>query len=359
MSEADTLALLSMSTEFHQLQVRENEVPELQALMKDVIPCQVKGGTDTTPGKVNILLQAYICRAHIEDFALVSDTAYVAQNAGRIIRALLEIALSRKWGNAAFVLASMSKSIEKQLWSYQNPLKQSKLQYMVMHNLETYADDYTPGELAEMTPAQVGDLIKMNDKHGAAIVAVAKQFPTVGVTYELRPLSHDLLQIHVHLSRNFQWSQTLHGFSEPFWVWIEDSSSNAIFQYQSIQFKPSTTLVHMEFVVPIRTSMPQAYAIRVLSDHWVGSEEEIEISLVDLAMPAEPETPTALLSVPYLSLSNVLKPLNFGTGYSDRFSSYNNIQSQVFWPLFYTDESLLLAAPNGSGKSTIGDVATW
>jgi hypothetical protein len=27
---------------FHQLQVRENEVPELQALMKDVIPCQVK-----------------------------------------------------------------------------------------------------------------------------------------------------------------------------------------------------------------------------------------------------------------------------------------------------------------------------
>jgi len=65
MSEADTLALLSMSTEvssscvtsslpsgrlcksinpfkFHQLQVRENEVPELQALMKDVIPCQVK-----------------------------------------------------------------------------------------------------------------------------------------------------------------------------------------------------------------------------------------------------------------------------------------------------------------------------
>jgi antiviral helicase SLH1 len=282
-----------------------------------------------------------------------------SQNAGRIIRALLEIALSRKWGNAAFVLASMSKSIEKQLWSYQNPLKQSKLQYMVMHNLETHADMYAPAELAELTPLQAGDLIKMNDKHGAAIVAVAKQFPTVGISYELRPMSHDLLQISLHLSRNFQWSQTLHGFSEPFWVWIEDGASSAIFQYQLIHFKPSTTMVHIDFVVPIRTSMPETYVIRALSDRWVGSEEEVVVDLTNLAMPAEPETPTALLSVPYLSLANVLKPLNFSTGYSERFSSYNNIQSQVFWPLFYTDESMLLAAPSGSGKSTIGDVATW
>jgi hypothetical protein len=30
-------------------------------------------------------LQAYICRAHIEDFALVSDTAYVAQVGRRAI----------------------------------------------------------------------------------------------------------------------------------------------------------------------------------------------------------------------------------------------------------------------------------
>jgi antiviral helicase SLH1 len=253
----------------------------------------------------------------------------------------------------------MSKSIEKQMWSYQNPLRQSKLQYMVLHNLETHADDYAPAELCEMTPMQAGELIKMNDKHGAAIVAVAKQFPTIGVTYDLRPLSHDLLQISLHLSRNFQWSQTLHGFSEPFWVWIEDSSTSAIFQYQNVLFKPSTTLVNMEFVVPIRTTNPPAYVVRVISDRWVGSEEEVEISLAELAMPAEPEPPTPLLSVPYLSLAKVLKPLDFGTGYANRFSSYNNIQSQVFWPLFNTDESILLAAPNGSGKSTIGDVATW
>lgn len=33
----------------------------------------------TSQEKVNILLQAYISRAYVEDFALVSDSAYVAQ----------------------------------------------------------------------------------------------------------------------------------------------------------------------------------------------------------------------------------------------------------------------------------------
>lgn len=86
--------------------------------MDNVIPCQVKGGTDTSQGKVNILLQAYISKSYIEDFALVSDTAYVAQNAGRIIRALLEIAVSRRFAGVSYVLMSMSKAVEKRMWPF-------------------------------------------------------------------------------------------------------------------------------------------------------------------------------------------------------------------------------------------------
>ena len=111
MSEADVLAMLSSSVEFDQIKVRDSETQELVRLMEQA-PCQVKGGTVTTPGKVNILLQGYISRAYVEDFALVSDTAYVAQNAARIARALVEIGTSRKWAQTAAVLIEMSKSIE-------------------------------------------------------------------------------------------------------------------------------------------------------------------------------------------------------------------------------------------------------
>lgn len=114
MSEADVLALLASSVEFAQIQVRENEVPELAKLIETVAPCQVKGGTDSSAGKVNVLLQAYISRAYIDDFALVSDTGYVSQNAGRIVRALLEIAMAKRWAPVSLVLMSMSKAIESQ-----------------------------------------------------------------------------------------------------------------------------------------------------------------------------------------------------------------------------------------------------
>lgn len=77
------------------------------------VPAEVKGGTDSSAGKVNILLQAHISRHFIEDFALVSDSAYVAQNSGRIARALLDIVVSRKWSAAAFVFISLCKSIER------------------------------------------------------------------------------------------------------------------------------------------------------------------------------------------------------------------------------------------------------
>ena len=79
----------------------------------------------TSQGKVNILLQSYISQHRVEDFALISDQGYIAQNAGRIIRALFEIALSNKWAKASHVLVGLSKVIEKRMWpDVDHPLRQ-------------------------------------------------------------------------------------------------------------------------------------------------------------------------------------------------------------------------------------------
>ena len=129
MTEADTLWVLSQSHEFEQIAVRDSEVPELKTLSESA-PCDIrvnffsayfgqadaraKGAVQTTPGKVNVLLQSFISRRFIEDFALVSDSAYVAQNAARIARAMFEIAVSRKWSESARVILSLCKAIESQ-----------------------------------------------------------------------------------------------------------------------------------------------------------------------------------------------------------------------------------------------------
>jgi antiviral helicase SLH1 len=128
-SEADVLKMISMSGEFDQIKYRgkimlhkyrkiiltrtENEDVELGKLAKNA-PCDIEEGkTDTPHGKTNVLLQAYISRASLDDFALMSDSAYVAQNSARIARALFLIALDRRMGYLCQVLLSICKSIEK------------------------------------------------------------------------------------------------------------------------------------------------------------------------------------------------------------------------------------------------------
>lgn len=112
-TEADVFAMLSHSAEFDNITARDSEVRELEKVRAESCPCEVSGKSDTAHAKTNILLQGWISRASLEEFGLVSDSAYVAQNATRICRALFKIALNRRWGNLCQVLLSLCKSVEK------------------------------------------------------------------------------------------------------------------------------------------------------------------------------------------------------------------------------------------------------
>ncbi|KAF8592674.1 Sec63-domain-containing protein [Ramaria rubella] len=356
MREADVLGLLSMSTEFDQVQLRENEIKELKRLMDDVIPCEVKGGTDTSQGKVNILLQGYISRAYIEDFALVSDTAYVAQNGGRIIRGLLEIALSRKWASVCAALMAMSKGVEKRMWPFEHPLTQFDLSQDVLHNLQQWADEWSVAEIASENAADLGQLIHMNERHGAALLKVAKQFPTVILTYRLRPLSSDLLKICIHISKDFEWNTRLHGSAEPFWLWVEDHDGVEIIQWSHLLLRQNTVDLDVDFVIPIRGSEPPSSVnLRFLSDRWMGAEDEVRISLDRLIMPVASDCHTPLLELPFLPANG--RDATSSPFYKMPFRDFNGIQTQCFWTLVHTKQNALVCAPAGSGKSTLAVLA--
>ncbi|KAI1796263.1 Sec63-domain-containing protein [Ganoderma leucocontextum] len=359
MTEADALAMLCDSTEFNQIQVRENEVEELKSFM-EFVPCKVKGGTDTSAGKVNILLQAYISGLRPEDFALVSDQAYSAQNGGRIARGLLEIAISRKWANVAFVLMGINKAIEKRLWPFDHPLKQFEgLKAETLHNLNRWADEYDVSDLAEMSAEEVGKLIHLNEKHGAAVRNAAKQFPTVRITYSLRPLGADVLKIAVKVERAYNWSSKVHGTVEPFWLWVEDHEGTNILQLSHLIFRQATTFVDVDFVISVpKDKPPPSVTIRYVSDRWMGAEEELVVSFKDLIMPTWSESHTSRLDIPFLPLSVVRNP-PLQDVFSHRVHGLNAIQSQVFWSIVQTRSHALFCAPTGCGKSIIGQLAIW
>ena len=103
------LAMLAESSEFENMAVREDELPELDALARDC-PYDVRGGAENKQGKINILLQAYIARARMESFSLTADMMYVSQNAPRICRALFEICLRRSWSTVAELALTLCKA---------------------------------------------------------------------------------------------------------------------------------------------------------------------------------------------------------------------------------------------------------
>lgn len=306
------------------------------------------------------MLQAHISKKYVEDFALVSDTMYAAQNGGRIIRALLEIALSRKWANSSAVLMAMSKTVEKRMWGFEHPLGQFELSADVLYNLGRWADELEISELASMTASEVGTLIHLNEKHGAALLRAAKQFPKLIIRYRLRPLSNELLKICVSVTRDFEWSTKIHGGSEPFWVWVEDHSGINIIQLSRISFGPNTHNIDVEFIIPIPGGEPPPYVqIKTISDRWVGSEDQVEVLFDEVTMPADSHQQITLIELPLLSVSSVFRNSKANAAFDTRFSQFNSMQTQCFWSIYHTERNALVTAPTSSGKSILAQAAVW
>ncbi|CAE7137246.1 unnamed protein product [Rhizoctonia solani] len=445
MSESDLLVMLSKSTEFSQIQTRENEYPELEALLRneEIVVCQLpepkqentsnrrvgvsvagekthgKGKTgdgaerkpspiDTVDGKVNVLLQAYISKAQIQDFALVSDMAYVAQNGGRIIRALLEIAVSRKFAATATNLAQMSLAVEKRIWPFTNPMEQfSELSRDLLHNLTTWADHLSPPELAEFNAEELGQLIHMNYKHGGALLKLARQFPHAELSVRVRPLTAELLRIQVKVTRKFDWNTKLHGQREPFWLWVQDEEGSRILQFARISFvaggnntkttakekdntdgqaskdasvstkaesstkaggsskanagtgtswtSGSSTVLHTDFTIPLRavTGENKALTVRLISDRWVGAVQEAPVYLADTAFPKPGQPPTPVLQLPFLPLTILREPKLQSKLAEYSILALNGMQTQVFYSVVQTAQNVLFAGPTANGKSTL------
>ncbi len=294
----------------------------------------------------------------MEDFALVSDMHFVAQNAGRIVRALLEIAISRKLASTSAVLMGMSKAIEKRLWPSEHELKQFNLKQDVIYGLEEYAMDYSVSELVRMSAAELGNLVHLNPLQGQAIFDAAKQLPALHVSYSLHPLGPDVLKIDTHVRSTFSWSSK-HGSVEPFWLWVEDHNEGVILQLSHLLLRQSTGVLDVEFLISIpEEQIPPFVTIRYVSERWMGVEDEVRVSFDDLVMPAWSNSHTPRLNLPFLSLSvlqnDVLREL-----FSSKLRNLNAIQTQAFWGVVNTATNALVCAPTGSGKSTLGHILVW
>lgn len=360
MTEADGIAMLCQSKEFDQIRVRQTEEKELKRLLESACCCDVKGGMDSQHGKASVLLQASISRSRLEDFSLVSDSAYVAQNGARIIRALFEIALSRNWGPAAAVALSLSKSIEKQMWPFEHPLKQFSIPYDIMRRLDSGSGVVVDMErLYEMDKGELGALVH-NHRYGSNLHTFVHQLPRLDLSAEVIPITQGVLQVTLTVTAEFVWNDRVHGMGEAFWIWVEDADNTEIYHSENLLVRkkgfrdPKVSV----FTIPVHEPLPPQIFIRAVSDRWIGAETVTAVSFKHLMLPEHHETHTDLLDLQPLPttalddqcLEDICRP---------RFTHFNPIQTQIFHTLYRQPFNALVGAPTGSGKTIAAELAMW
>ena len=354
--EGDLLNMISQSSEFENINLKEEEMSELDTLQNEACTIPVKGGVENKHGKVNILLQSYLSQATLDGFALVSDSAYVAQNATRILRGVFEMVLKRGWVSVAERLLTLSKMMEKRQWNFQHPLRQfPHVSPEIIYKLE--AKGATMDKLLDMDTSEIGAIVN-HPKLGSQIKRLVDQFPRIDIVPIVQPITRTILRVQLTITCLFEWNDKYHGTVDPWWIWIEDAENEHIYhtEYFLLNKKQKDGPIQLNFTIPIFEPLPPQYFIHAISDRWLGAETVVPMSFKHLILPHQHPPHTELLDLQPLPVT-ALHNADWESLY--KFTHFNPIQTQVFHTLYHTNHNVLLGAPTGSGKTITAEIAIF
>uniref|UniRef100_A0A914CEE6 Activating signal cointegrator 1 complex subunit 3 n=1 Tax=Acrobeloides nanus TaxID=290746 RepID=A0A914CEE6_9BILA len=355
------LALISQSSEFSQVKAREEEMMDISELLSTGCMLPIRGADVTSSsGKANCLLQSYISQAFVSNFALISETFYVAQNAPRLCRAFFEIALRNGWSQATTAILNMSKYIERRLWNWQHPLWQfpGLLKDQTIMKIENCRMNFS--QLLELSARDLGSMFSCD---GQKVYEALRILPRLEAEATIKPITATIIQINAVITPVFTWYDRVFGTGGVlrFWVLIEDVDENMILHYEPLLL-PRKKVRNQEpqrlvFTIPIRDQqISHQYQLRVTSDNYIVEDTIEYISLKNYQMPTAIRPHTDLLSLNPLPLKTLKHP-DFENMYNFQF--FNPIQTQVFFCLYNTDNNALIGAPTGSGKTLCAELAMF
>lgn len=355
LSEIELFRVFSLSAEFKNITIRDQEKLELQKLMERV-PIPIKESIEEPSAKVNVLLQAYISQLKLEGLALMSDMVYVTQSAARLMRAIYEIVLHSGWAEMADKTLSLCKMIDRRMWQSLSPLRQFKrIPEEIIKKLEKKS--FPLERLFELGPNEIGELLRI-PKMGKLVHKYIHMFPKLELSAHIQPITRSTLKVELTIQPDFHWDERVHGNSQAFWIIVEDVDGEVILHHEFFLLKEKYAQDEhvVKFFIPIFDPLPPQYFIRVTSDRWIGAETVFPVSFRRLILPEKFTPPTELLDLQPLPLT-AFRNNQYEQLYNDKFNSFNSIQTQVFNSLYNTNDNVFIGAPNGSGKTICAEIA--
>lgn len=239
-------------------------------------------------------------------------------------------------------------------------LRHFDLPPQVLNAIEThhrqFHSDFSPIEhalfLAKLQPDELSNICKLsvNKKSrlsGQKIINMINALPIVDTFVTVHPINQSMVCLHVKLIMMFEWNVKYHGHIQSFWLFIEDSEKKRIYHYENITINKTTKEVELDIYTPVFSPMPKEYFVRILSDSWVSCEVLSSISLEDITLPQFSQSFTSIEDKSLLPVSVVGEPYMNSLR---QYEFFNKLQTQVFDKIYRSDDNMVIAAPNGSGK---------
>ncbi|RCK66017.1 Pre-mRNA-splicing helicase BRR2 [Candida viswanathii] len=277
-TESEILRVFASAGEFKYIPVRQEERLEISKLMEKC-PIPIREQPHEPLAKVNILLQTYISRLKLEGFALVADMIYITQSAGRLLRALYEIALLQKWSSLAKTILGLCKMVQNRMWLSNSPLRQfgSLVPPPVIRTTEM---SHLPWpRYFQLTAEELGEALGGN---GQLVKDYVDAFPRVVVDYVVQPINDKYLRVQVEVTPEWRWIPAVHGGQEMFAVMVEDCNGSRLLHHEQFAVKKKSVgkPQMLEFFVP--TSAEPNYMLSIISEKWVNCTWKTPIWLADL-----------------------------------------------------------------------------
>lgn len=354
--EQKFIQLLSKGEDFSGLKVRTEETNELEKV-NSTVPFSVD--LSSAQGKTAVLLQAWISKVAMNDTALNSDMAYVAQNSARIVRAFFLLCISRGWADAAYAALLLDRSLLRRSWPEEkHPLFQiDDAPATVERRITSSRTDMV--DLKTYTTKELGDLAH-NHGYGPRLSQMIQRFPLPLILLaQASPLTSRVVRVSINatLTPPFKWDFKSHGSTLHFWLFVHGSTQLLHVEKMMLTSQNCKDIQRFEFAVPYIQGQRQV-EIQLVSDSFLGAETVATLDFGKLELPTTQTIRTNLLRLRPLSV-NAFDNNALISYYSKRFQHFNPMQSMVFHSLYHHKHAVLLGSPTGSGKTIACEIAVW
>ncbi|WLF80619.1 Pre-mRNA-splicing helicase BRR2 [Lodderomyces elongisporus] len=292
--ESDIIRVFAQSDEFQLLPVRREERLEISKLMEKC-PFPIREPPIEPVAKISILFQTYISRLHLEGYALIADMIYIKQSADRLLHALYELAILKKWSSLAKYTLELAKMAKQRMWLCDSPLRQfgSLVPRDIIRASES---SHLPwSQYFNLTTEELAEVLYLKGGNARLAMQYISSFPKIEIVdYAVQPISDEFMRIKVEVRPEWDWIWEVHGRQEVFEVILEDCNGLRLLLHRQVFVRQSQIGENriLEFHVPLSKPLSPNLILSFVSAKWVNCTWKTAI-VTDLTIPKDKSYYTA------------------------------------------------------------------